>query len=225
MIRADFCSTTALIMSVAIEWSVMFRPAATHAQTLPMICDTVTRMPCVHMGYHTPSAKWKGVCGFRKQPSRSLKPLLLAGSQRAGSPSFVLHAAAQESQQPRGSPSSRPRPPLQRQRPGPQRPMDARQRQQEQRPQRQTPPFKHEPDAQLRAQKSNGPLPQAQQPNSPQRGLQQRKPEEKIAPLGGPPKQMTAAHFCLQFDTQYGQRIRLVGSHHNLGQSPPQHLC
>ena len=29
---------------------------------------------------------------------------------------------------------------------------------------------------------------------------------------------MTAVSFCLQFDTQYGQRMRLVGSHHNLGE-------
>ncbi len=170
--------------------------------------------PCTHCCY-AQLTHARGFHAMRVQPKRNLKPMLLPGSQRAGSPSFLPHAAADDTQPSRGQPNSRPRPPLQRQRPGPQRPMDTRQR--KQRPERQTPPLRHEPDGQMAQQGSGSPgqLPAA---SSPQRGIQQRKAEDRVAPVGSPPRQMTAVHFCLQFDTQYGQRIRLVGSHSNLGQ-------
>ena len=173
-------------------------------------------MPCIHRcSSQLPNIR--GSHAPRVQLNRSMRPFLLLGSQRAGSPSFVPQAAADDIQPSRGQPNSKPRPPLQRQRPGPQRPMDARQRRQ--RPERQTPPFRHEPESQTAQQGSRAPG-QLQSVSSPQRGLQQRKPEDRGVPVGSPPRQMTAVHFCLQFDTQYGQRIRLVGSHSNLGQLP-----
>ncbi len=141
---------------------------------------------------------------------------LLPGSQKAVPTSFVLHALAEDGQRPRGQQQSRVRPPLQRQRPGPQRPMDGRQRQQ-QRPQRQTPPFKQDSGSQLQEQQGSSPADQPQQARGLQRGQQQPGSDSRVASVGGPSQQMTAVSFCLQFDTQYGQRMRLVGSHHNLG--------
>ena len=171
-------------------------------------------MPCNHRCFaQVPHVR--ALHATRMLAVRNVKSVLLCGSQRAGSPSFVPYAAADDSQPSRGQPNSRPRPPLQRQRPGPQRPMDARQRRQ--RPDRPTPPFRHEPDSQM-AQQSSGSPGQLQSASNSQRGLQQQKPEDRVVPVGSPPRQMTAVHFCLQFDTQYGQQIRLVGSHSNLGQ-------
>lgn len=171
-------------------------------------------MLCTHR-CDTQLPTFRGSHAPRVQLKRSMRSLLLLGSQRAGSPSFVPHAAADDTQPSRGQPNSKPRPPLQRQRPGPQRPMDAKQRRQ--RPERQTPPFRHEPESQM-AQQGSGSPGQLQSASIPQRGLQQRKPEDRIVSVGSQPRQMTVVHFCLQFDTQYGQRIRLVGSHSNLGQ-------
>ena len=170
-------------------------------------------MPCTHSCdlRQSTSTALRASPGLRL---RSMKPLGLLGSRRAVPPSFVLHAVAENGQQPRGQQNGRARPPLQRQRPGPQRPMDAKQRQQ--RPQRQMPPFKQEPDAQPQTQQSSGSAGQAQQPRGLQRGPPQQ--QDRVTPVGAPPKQRTAVHFCLQFDTQYGQRIRLVGSHPNLGE-------
>ena len=77
--------------------------------------------PCTHCCY-AQLTHARGFHAMRVQPKRNLKPMLLPGSQRAGSPSFLPHAAADDTQPSRGQPNSRPRPPLQRQRPGPQRP-------------------------------------------------------------------------------------------------------
>ena len=165
---------------------------------------------------HLPTS-W-AVGPLHRATARRLKMQLLPGSQKAVPPSFVLHALAEDGQRPRGQQQSRTRPPLQRQRPGPQRPMDGRQRQQ-QRPQRQTPPFKQDSDSPSQEQQSSGPAAQPQQATGLQRGQQQPGSESRVAPVGGPPQQMTAVSFCIQFDTQYGQRMRLVGSHHNLGES------
>ncbi|CAK0782270.1 hypothetical protein CVIRNUC_005612 [Coccomyxa viridis] len=153
---------------------------------------------------------------LHRPAARSVKMQLLPGSQKAVPTSFVLHALAEDGQRPRGQQQSRVRPPLQRQRPGPQRPMDGRQRQQ-QRPQRQTPPFKQDSGSQLQEQQGSSPADQPQQARGLQRGQQQPGSDSRVASVGGPSQQMTAVSFCLQFDTQYGQRMRLVGSHHNLG--------
>ena len=178
-------------------------------------------MPCTH-GCYAQLPHMRCLSATRVQAVCKVKPLLLPGSQRAGPLSFVPHAVADDSQPSRAQSSSRARPPLQRQRPGPQRPMDARQRRQ--RPQRETPPLRHEPHDEDAKQGSKPPA-QGQAASNPQRRLQQRKVEDKIAPVGSPPRQMTAVHFCLQFDTQYGQRIRLVGSHDSLGQSHVLSSC
>ena len=174
-------------------------------------------MPQTHRCHsHLPSS-W--ALNLSHRPAvRSLKMQLLPGSQKAVPPSFVLHALAEDGQRPRIQQQSRTRSPLQRQRPGPQRPMDGRQRQQ-QRPQRQTPPFKQDSGSQPLEQQSSGPLAQPQQARGLQRGHQEPGSDGRVAPVGSPPQQMTAVSFCLHFDTQYGQRMRLVGSHHNLGGS------
>ena len=110
-----------------------------------------------------------------------------------------------------------PRPPLQRQRPGPQRPMDARQQQQSQGP-------AYAPSSSSNAQQRPQSYPQQsttlQRPQRPgqqqQQSVQQRQPEPPAR--GGFGRQHAVVHFCLQYHTNYGQRIRLVGSHDNLGE-------
>lgn len=101
---------------------------------------------------------------------------------------------------------SAPRPPLQRQRPGPQRPMDSRQAK-PQHPSQQQVPQRPSSDQQR--------VPAApQQESSVERN--QREPGTSVA-WNTSSKRPTLVHFCLQYHTSYGQQIRLVGSHENLG--------
>lgn len=99
-----------------------------------------------------------------------------------------------------------PRPPLQRQRPGPQRPMDSRQA----KPQH--PSQQQAPQGTSSAQRRAPPMPQED------RSVQRNQTEPSTS-LGWSTtaKKPTLVHFCLQYHTSYGQQIRLVGSHENLG--------
>ena len=99
-----------------------------------------------------------------------------------------------------------PRPPLQRQRPGPQRPMDSRQAKPQQPSQQQMP--QGASSAQQRV------------PSMPQENRSvHRNQGEPGTSMGWSTtaKKPTLVHFCLQYHTNYGQQIRLVGSHENLG--------
>lgn len=129
-----------------------------------------------------------------------------------GSQGAVPSESAAGSPSGRSSGSPRPphgayRPPLQRQRPGPQRPMDSRQAPSQQ---HSNPPHRQQGLA-------------SQQP--PGRPIDSRILERPRHPSGdglarssGIVKNTTTVNFCLQYHTQYGQRIRLVGSHESLGE-------
>lgn len=107
--------------------------------------------------------------------------------------------------EPRRGQYSAPRPPLQRQRPGPQRPTDSRQPQQPSR-QQQMP-------QETSTSQQRGP-PVSQQERDVQRNP--TGPSTSVA-WSAPTRTPTLVHFCLQYHTNYGQQIRLVGSHENLG--------
>ena len=117
--------------------------------------------------------------------------------------------------EPRRGQYSAPRPPLQRQRPGPQRPMDSRQAQQ--------PSPQQMPQGTSTSQQRGPPITQ-------QERNVQRNPSAPSTSMAwsAPTRNPTLVNFCLQYHTNYGQQIRLVGSHENLGEDysilPSLHL-
>ena len=108
--------------------------------------------------------------------------------------------------------NAQPRPPLPRQRPGPQRPLDYRQ--QSSAVQLQEP-----------ASSSQGLSHDSRSVGRPQLGLQQQQQRQQQEPRLQPQRTSysrgTRVHFSLQYHTNYGERIRLVGSHESLGVHMP----
>lgn len=121
----------------------------------------------------------------------------------------LSRSSPQSDPEPRRRQYSAPRTPLQRQRPGPQRPMDSRLEQPQHPPQQQRPQGSY--------------MAQQRTPTGPQReaAVQRVQPQPSDAlTWSSSTRQTTVVHFCLQYHTNYGQRIRLVGSHVNLGAPP-----
>ena len=117
----------------------------------------------------------------------------------------------------RRPPYDGPRPPLHRQRPGPQRPMDSRQQQQSPGP---ASAPSSSSSAQQRPQSYPQQSPTLQRPQRPGQLQQQLVQQRQTVPparasLG---RQHAVVYFSLQYHTVYGQSIRLVGSHDNLGE-------
>jgi hypothetical protein len=162
---------------------------------------------------------WHGPFQFfhRQSDVRQRHTMVAIASASSGSRGAGPHANTDSTAKARTAGSYQPqngraRPPLQRQRPGPQRPIDSRQAPSEQHPHPQQRP---QATAIQQQELSSSASPAYHSNTALQRPL---RPSDSSLLRGSTfPKKTTTVHFCLQYHTQYGQRIRLVGSHEGLG--------